>query len=203
MILNIITPVTRPQNLPAIRESIRQSLGKGVDIRWWVIYDASCPMPADSWKDQLDEVENQARSTMKAIAGHAHRNTFLMQQELRARLESPQVLDEWVMSLDDDNILHPDLVPWMASHPSQLSNSTGVIWSQCLNDGIRHAHPDDVRVNHIDTAQFMFRPRILFGLRFNEQEYAADGLFIEDLYKRSSIGFLFVNQPLCYYNYLR
>jgi hypothetical protein len=65
------------------------------------------------------------------------------------------------------------------------------------------ADPDKVTVGNIDTAQYMFRASIVEGLRFDETRYDADGVFIEELYQRHKDKFLFVNQPLCYYNYLR
>ncbi|WP_343302861.1 hypothetical protein AAHN97_15045 [Chitinophaga niabensis] len=202
MKLNIITPVTRPQNLPAIRESIRQQLGKGIDIAWWVIFDSTCPMPADGWKDQLDEVENQVQATITGIAGHCHRNTFLMQQELRARIESLNVLKEWIYCIDDDNILHPDLVPWLVNKKAELGIYGMVAFDQVLKTGELRLKAGKIAPNHIDTAQFMWRGLRSQGVRFREDLYNADGYFAMEICQ-PHIEELIVNQPLCYYNYLR
>jgi hypothetical protein len=167
MKLNIVTPVIRPENLQAIRESIRQQLGKGIDIEWWVIFDASCPAHEDL-PGQLHHIENHAESTVSGIAGHCHRNTFLMQQELRARLESTSVLDEWIYCIDDDNILHPDLVPWLVDNQQVVEEAAMLVFDQQLKNGAHRLSADRPRVNNIDTAQFMWRGTISTGIRFQE-----------------------------------
>lgn len=201
MKLNIVTPVTRLQNLPAIRESIKQQLGKGIDIEWWVIFDASCPAP-DDIPGQLPHIENHAQATISGMAGHCHRNTFLMQQELRARLESPGILEEWIYCIDDDNILHPDLVPWLIANLNVAETATMLVFDQQMKDGSIRLYAGVPKVNHVDTAQFMWRGTKSVGVRFREDLYNADGYFSEDIDKRD-LGTTIVNQPLCYYNYLR
>jgi hypothetical protein len=131
-----------------------------------------------------------------AIAGHRHRNTAL---------ELITDANEWVMSLDDDNIVHPDLFTWLQDHESELSAHSGLVWDQANKDGTMRlfAAPWDVRVNCVDTAQFMFRRGIVGDLRFKEDEYAADGMFIEQVYNQHSEKFKIVPKALCYYNYLR
>lgn len=144
-------------------------------------------------------------SKVSGIAGHVHRNSLLMLIDWRSRYEGPSVLDEWIMSLDDDNIMHPDLIPWLAANIGVLNNYSGIIFDQAFKNGVTRlkADPDKITVGNIDTAQYMFRGSIVKGLRFDESRYDADGVFIEELYARNKDKFLIVNQPLCYYNYLR
>ncbi|GAA0561643.1 hypothetical protein [Chitinophaga japonensis] len=125
-----------------------------------------------------------------------------MQQELRARLERLSVLNEWIYCIDDDNILHPDLVPWLMANQQVVEDASMLIFDQQLKDGTHRLSADRPRVNNIDTAQFMWRGTISTGIRFREDAYNADGFFAEEINKRTLCTTI-VNLPLCYYNYLR
>lgn len=194
MRLNIITPLSRPNNLQAMYESMRKPL---FPVKWWIMAD---PIIRYYFIPPVSDHPNLEISVLRqkkvAIAGHAHRNTAI---EL---ITDP---NEWIMSLDDDNIIHPELFTWLLDHESELSGYSGLLWDQANKDGSMRlfASPWDVRVNCIDTAQFMFRRGIVEDLRFKEDQYAADGMFIEELYRRHSDKFKIAPAALCYYNYLR
>ena len=197
MRLNIITPLSRPNNLEAMYESMRNPF---CQITWWIMVDPIIRgyiIPPGERSNKVNNVEvNVIWQKKIALAGHAHRNKAL---EL---ITDPE---EWVMSLDDDNIIHPDFFTWMQDHEGELPGYSGVLWDQVNKDGTARlfASPWDVRVNCVDTAQFMFRRGIVEDLRFKEDAYAADGIFIEELYKRHSDKFKIAPKALCYYNYLR
>lgn len=183
--LNIITPTSRPNNLHRINKNL---LELPIPIKWWVVFDSKVKETPLLWGgNQL--IVQTIHSNQSALAGHAHRNTVL------------NILDKgWVMSLDDDNIIPLEF----SNIWPELEGCKGIIFDQMNKDGsIRlHAGPDKVKLNHIDTAQFMFRREIVGDLRFDENRYDADGVFIETLYNRNKKDFKFINKPYSYYNYL-
>ena len=63
------------------------------------------------------------------------------------------------------------------------------------------AREENMKVYFVDTAQVIFNFKKIKGMKFNESRYNADGLFIEDLFD-SKGNFTFINEGLCYYNYL-
>lgn len=210
LVLNIITPCTRPENLQRIGESIKysQQFDQDIHIEWHIHVDRSVHNIIHNHCDlefRKRDWVHLTRSHMTGMAGHVHRNSYLIQNEWRNRIEGPGVAAEWVMSLDDDNILHPYLIPWLAANKEFANQFGGLIFDQVHKNGDLRlkADPEIVTVGNIDTAQYMFRAGMAYGCRFDETKYDADGVFIEDLYQRYKDQFLIVNQPLCYYNYLR
>lgn len=178
-------------------KSIVPAVKSGITIKWHVILDPIVKEIAD-FPQYLPIQTYFYIGNHGAIAGHAHRNIVL------DRLNDH---NEWVMSLDDDNIIHPGLwewlKPWARCRCNELAD--GVIWDQVSGCGSHRliADPNKIHVHNVDTAQYMLKRSLIGDTRFQEDKYEADGLFIQDIYERNKDSFIIVNQPLCYYNYLR
>lgn len=100
--LNIITPVSRIDNLPLLHDNISYYATNVKNI-WWVILDNS--LKADYKNISLNgnshlKIKLLISPFAKCPGGHAHRNLILDLLEEKK--------EEWVYNLDDDNILHPD-----------------------------------------------------------------------------------------------
>jgi len=183
-LLTVVTPCSRPENLPALEASLTPGAA-WFDIAWMVLSDHG----------QYPE----------SVAGHAQRNRAL-----------DRIMDGWVYFLDDDNLMHPALferlyrritrIPswYLRGYGSvgETGRARGYIFSQELGAGQRVAAPENVTVNRIDTAQFLLWRGLIGDLRFAEDRYEADGIFIETLYSQSPQSFEFIEEPLCYYNRL-
>jgi hypothetical protein len=89
-----------------------------------------------------------------------------------------------------------------------MDGKTGFIVNQVHKNGFLRllAHPQNMKVTHVDTAQVLF-PRYFIGdVRWETHNYCADGVFIEIIYDNcidNGEKFMFINRPLSYYNYLR
>jgi hypothetical protein len=197
-ILNIITPISRIENLPILYNNVSY-YAKNVRIIWWVILDNSCRKYYKniSLNENADlKIKLLVSHYANALAGHAHRNVILDLLE--------EDTEEWVYNLDDDNVLHPDFINFFIND-GNLDDFDVALVSQILFDGrIRlQADVNSVKVNHVDTAMCLFKVKALNGhLRYTE-DYCADGLFIEALYNNTNNKFYIKDSPLCYYNYLR
>lgn len=206
MRLHLITPLSRIENLNKLEKSVRK-LGDTISwLVWWIVMDSKSIKLNDQDRilSLMERVNNNVFVNVlylggENIAGHAARNKVLNSLEAVGRT------DDWIMSLDDDNIIHPRLIKFLKENQDSLNNYSGLLFDQVLKNGnIRlKVDPDNVGVNQTDTAQFMFKLDILDGLRFKEDEYAADGLFIGELFNKNKDKFLIINEPMCYYNYLR
>jgi len=176
MMLYIVTPCSRPENLAQIRKSIPSAL------TWVVMMDASTDHKSPSGANVTHY------STQTGSWGHSLRNEFL-------DLYADQFTDnDWVYFLDDDNILHPKFIQQLES---LLHLDAGIVtWGQ---EG-RLRPTDQPRIGNIDTASFMFRPTKTNKLRF-ENIYEADGMFAQAATRLTNL--ICVEAYLCYYNALR
>src|SRR4051812_9883602 len=112
--LIIITPVTRPSNLPAIYNNLLSYVGREFSITWYVIFDKRCEQDGREWKERFSRSGNPNLTIISvisdvenAVSGNAHRNQVLtlLEKELE---KHPELSDHWTYFLDDNNILHPD-----------------------------------------------------------------------------------------------
>lgn len=198
---NLVTPCTRPENLPKIYNSIlAQDYNVFGNLTWWVVFDDSVSIHTSFTFKDIPVIKSKMRVIQLnsvipgSIAGHGQRNYVL--QHL------PK--DEWFYSIDDDNIIHPQFLSSIDNLIKKDPNAKAVVVSQaCKNGQIRlHAAPENTAQFHIDTAQYIFKREIVSQM-FEKTDYNADGIFIERLYKENPKAFRFIDSPLCYYNYLR
>lgn len=210
MRLHIVTPCSRPENIPAIRESILSqfpnwdSYEKG--INWLIIFD-------DSLDRESPEMEN-AKSCIRdnfnfsytysgiknSFVGHSHRN-FALDYLIEEKMETG-----FVYFLDDDTVLHPDFVKHIFSEAD--SEKSAVIFNQAMPDGMTKrldASLDHVKVCEIDMGMYMVNLRdILPQERFEISEYCGDGIFIESFFERvGRKSFQHIDRTLSIYNKLR
>lgn len=188
---NIVTPVSRPDNLPLIYDGIKNY---GNLITWWVVYDSDALSYSEIQKGaRLFESEYWISQSSEngGVTGSRQRNKAL-----------DCVEDGWVYFLDDDNLLHQDLIHTILLNRINNPDIQGYIFNQLMEKGIRIGSPENTKVTHIDTAQFCLRRDLIGDLRFKD-DYCADGYFIEELYNKNKDKFIFLNKELSYYNRLR
>lgn len=165
---------------------ILKSLKSLRKITWWIVLDdlEITDITLENVPTNVTPIIVKGRD--KGIAGHNHRNYILdMITE-----------DEWVYSVDDDNILHPGFL-------DELKEDREVIVvAQKLKDGSHRLNAGPVKLNHVDTAQFAIKRSLIGDVRF-ENRYDADGVFAEIIYNKYPEKFKLINQHLSYYNYLR
>lgn len=201
--LHIITPTSRIQNLDLIYKSISQckNYESDIDVTWWIVLDQILYKEYKDIQHKYEKLDNNLTVNVvlsnkeNAIAGHAHRNIIL---NLLSILKNK---DQWVYFLDDDNLLHEKFYEFFANR-KLIEHYDGIIFSQIHPNGQMRltAEEDKIKVCHVDTAMFLFNLAILDDLRFVETDYCADGIFIEELYKRHKKRFRVIPDILAYYN---
>lgn len=219
--LYIVTPVSRPENLEAIANSFKDFLEyskqPNTNIRWIVILDRKL-IKIDNHKDFelfidltniiFNKIRKNYISTIfyseiaNAFVGHAHRNYFI--DKIYPGLGISE--NDFAYFLDDDTILHPEflenILPVLENDKPEI-----VIFGQNNKDNSVRLLPskENIKVGYIDMGQYVFKINSLPGhIRFKEDDYCADGIFIEELYKHhGSANTIVINKQLSFYNFLR
>lgn len=197
-IYNIVTPVSRPENLSALYLSVAEQGQEFWNrIIWWLVYDG-VPIVEKSLNPTGSKEEFEVKSIYTKIPGSVSGNA-----QRNIAIDNIQN-DSWIWFLDDDNIMYPNFLKTIEAQINSDSNIKGLIFNQLNKDKTLRlkASPENTKVNHIDTAQFIINKNIIDN-EFQIDLYNADGLFIEDTYNQHRDKFKFIDEPLCYYNYLR
>jgi len=185
--INILTACSHPENLPKIYNSIIPFY-KG-NITWWIVYDLD--KGEMKLKDYLEfnDVDWIKKFWFKRASGekgYPQKNYGL-----------DLIKKDWVWVLDDDNILHPDLIETIES---VRENFQGILFRQMINS--KDIRMIDPRQCHIDQAQFVLKKEFIADKRYDEK-VTSDGKFIEELYKDYPEKFTKIEKVCCYYNKLR
>lgn len=197
MKINVITRVSRVDDLLKIMPTVLSS-----NVHWHLVFDIS---RVESVKTELlnslkhPDISLYFEKGLPNIEGQP----CDMGHELINRIFDKIADNEWVYVLDDDNIIHPD---FFSSVREVIKNTDaeGIIFSQVYGKEslIREALPENVKVCHIDMAQFLLKKSLIKQNRLVNYRYEADGIFIEKLFNENKEKFCFQSKVLCYYNFL-
>lgn len=183
MKLTIITPCTRPENLPLMKPGI--DAGRDLfDIDWRIVFDTSVCEPV-----YIDGAMVVDVTVAGSRFGNGQRNAGLSMTG-----------DGWVYFLDDDNLIHPDFFGELYAAINKFDMFRAFAFQQ---DATTFVRPVDIRVNHVDMAQVCIRRDLIDDMRFALHPYNADGRFIESIYRANPKDWCIINKPLCFYNALR
>jgi len=174
--LTIITPCTRPENLTKLKDSIQFDK---VTL-WYIIYDGK-KIPFEKRFNHAKIIELNCED--EGISGNPNRNMGL-------RLINQGL----VYFLDDDNIVHPQF--W----ENQFALGTIYTFDQQRQNHVLSGN--NPTVGNIDIAQYIFDIKLVGTAEFDKDIYEADGLFFEIIYKQNKDKWIYIPEPLCYYNFL-
>jgi hypothetical protein len=176
--LYITTPCSRPDNLLAMSKSIPTF------ATWVVIHEPSIELPKI---DNMISIE----CPKTGFVGADGRNYFLDNFNLTE--------NDWIYSLDDDNIIHPDF-----HHIEGLlgKDFSLIYWGQLNKDNTIRLQPlNEIILNTIDAACFVSNMKYNRHLRYDTNAYNYDGLYAIECSKNGDR--LKLDNYLAYYNYLR
>jgi hypothetical protein len=158
--LHVLTAVSRPENLPAIAESLAVAAANAADVE--VV-----------WQWRFD-------TERRCIGGQAVKN---------AMLDSlGDDYPGWVWILDDDTLAHPDVLA-VVSEAADVDTQT-VIVSQRRTDGrILPAVVEHMCPGGVDIGQAFLR-RDLIGAHRIPEDYNGDGMFLASVLIGALVVFL-------------
>jgi len=205
--LSIITPVTRPENLSRIAESIAKANDEGYfDITWYLIWDTEMygrvtlpyeynifiySRPCFSGKIPMEV--NGVKVDVKVNSYGAKQRNFALDL-LKAG---------WVYFLDDDNIMDEKFLRNLSLEVILNNNTKVFLFNQYEKNGKLRllASLNNLKVNHVDSAQFVIDRKFLGDTRWPERQ-CGDGYLMEELSAKAPTAFK-VAEGRCWYNYLR
>jgi glycosyltransferase involved in cell wall biosynthesis len=197
MTINILTRCSRPENLHLLEKSI---VNEDINVKWKIAFDTSRVSNIDT--QVFERYSKYSLNFWKGEPGdmgHAFINKFID--------EIPD--DEWIYILDDDNLLHPEFYTEILELIKNNPEKSGFIFSQFIGgkdftkQEVREAKEENVKVQHIDMAQFFLKKSLISDKRLVSGTYVADGIFIEELFNENKDKFLIYDKILCYYNSLQ
>lgn len=185
-LLNIITPVSRPQNLPLIQPEIQQ-LKNHFAVDWYCIADSRVTRhkPAD-----IDCIWSVCENVDRGAG--VPRNMALN-----------QIYDGWVFFLDDDNLVHPAFHIALSFGLSRYPKAIGHIFSQVDRSGklVRVAKSENMVYSQVDMGQFVVRRSSVGNCRFPRDVYCSDWTFLNKIWEENQSKFEF-HGPATYFNAL-
>lgn len=193
--LSIITATTRLNNIVSIFETVSPGI-RFFNLRWLVIIDGSkCNGSINIQFPRFVEIRTLGSSSL----GYDQKNIGI---DLATK-------PGWVFFLDDDNLIHPQFFNAMHKNIVAFPSAKGFIFQQQFiwppgdkKVQTRQVGKDKVKVCQIDQAQFLLHTDILDNVRY-ETMYAGDGKFIENIFRNRSKDFVFINEVLSYYNWMK
>lgn len=162
MFINIITPCSRPDNLRRISESI--NIPKN-NYRWIVVFDLNELPNTDLIPDNC---ECYLYKDKNSKSGNSQRNYAL-----------DIVKEGYIYMNDDDTTIHPEL--W--DNIKDL-NHDFISFSQNDKNGNLRLKGNLIKVNNIDSHNFIVSKDLMGNIRWIIDRYDADGYFAQENYKK-------------------
>ena len=192
--LSIITPCTRPGNLPLLAKSIERARGEfPLKIDWYVCFDGNRVNRCAYGLPETPPFINSYLSYVidpKSKSGNSQRNFAL-----------DFVEEGYIYFLDDDNLMHHNLLHKIFLHYNYYGYEKTLIVNQ-LDDnwqprklGIKYCQPGT-----IDAAQYVIPKQHLQKRKWATSVYEADGLLIADIARQWGNHFIFTDEIICFYN---
>jgi len=213
MKINVITRCTRTSNLLKIKPTVFDtSKTSNVDIHWHIMFDTGALKDIDA--EVLAELD-QANTTIHFIKGKKGGMMYPETTDLIRHIvshESDMVTrgSGWFYLLDDDNIMHFDFYQRVEEHLTIPANSDKVMiivgqdvaGKDFTGLKYREATPQNTGYQKTDIAQVLLRGDLFDEYGFTA-DYAADGFFIDEVYKDHPSRFVWIDEILSHYNYLQ
>lgn len=189
MILNVITPLSRPENVPLLRESLRNH--GAWELRWHVACDALLIPPGK---------EVDLRDAWTVIRGqHAG---FVGNQNRNACLDAIANSASWVWFFDDDNLVVPGFFEEFHAAAESNPMAMGFVFDQTNAMELKAVDVVAGRAP-VDSAMFAFRRDAIGSLRWHPTKYDADGLFYAAMNHRHPGRIVPISKALVSHNALR
>jgi glycosyltransferase involved in cell wall biosynthesis len=197
-VINIVTAVSRPHNLPRIKRSIEMSLLRSsLDVRWILVVDDDITPSVD-----VEEALKVSSFEIQRVAYRGGRCAYGINQK---NVGMGLVKNGYYHCLDDDNIVHRDFFRGLEKAMKENRTKRAFVFSQDRWDSIRSlkAAPDRMEYGKIDNTMFAVHSDLIGQRRYDlSQSGREDFAFFRGLYDLYKEEFVFIPETLAYYNYI-
>ncbi len=192
-VLHVITPCSRPENLPLLADSLRGA-ETFFDLHWQIVLDGSKNLVLPNAADFAF-----SRQVWTSVTG---RDEYNVGGKAAVNQGLDSCTDGWVWVLDDDNLAHPKFFPTLAEYIQAVPAARAFAFAQGSKvGGVRPCGPEWMKECSIDQAQFVIRRDLIGELRY-PLRYTGDGAFAELVYQHSPSAWRFCPEVVTYYNWL-
>jgi hypothetical protein len=179
ILLNIITPCIRPENLHKISESI--NIPKN-NYRWIVVFDL---LELPDKKLIPDNCECYLHKDDRSVFGNGQRNFALDLVQMGH-----------IYFNDDDTTIHPEL--W---DNIKYCEDDFISFKQSFINGEIRLNGDLIELTKIDSHNFITSYDLIKDIRWNLYNYNSDGVFAIDCYEKAKTK-KYIDKTLSIYNKL-
>lgn len=197
--INLVTAVSRPENLTRIHQSIVSALARSsFRVRWILVVDGHeviWPGVEMALRSERVDVDKIVYSGPRCPYGIFQKN-----------LGMDSIEDGYYHCLDDDNLVHPDFFAGVERAMVANPGASAFVVCQQRWDGVGSllAHPDRMGYGQIDNTMFVVHRDLIGGKRYDiEKAGREDFHFFSELWQSHKDRFSFVFEILAYYNYIR
>ncbi len=199
-LINIVTAVSRPENLPCIHASMESAMaGHEADVRWIMVFDT----PWNASEGVARMLAGPSRVRMHPALYPGGPTKFGIHQK---NMGMDLIEDGFYHCLDDDNIVYPKFFEGVTRLIRNSPNKKAFVFSQRRWDlhGDLRAMASRMNPCFIDNTMFVVH-KALIGTRRYDPDRAGleDYYFFRALYDQEPGAFEFSDDFLAYYNYLR
>lgn len=199
MVINLVTAVSRPENLQRIHKSISLALSKStIRARWLLVVDGPGVIsPAREAKIVGGSFE------VKIIPYLGGKCSYGIAQKNHAM---DKITDGYYHCIDDDNIVHQDFFQGIERAIRTNPKKRAFAFGQKRWDNIKSltAAPDRMVYGKIDNTMFVVHSSLVGEHRYDlSQSGREDFLFFRKLYDLYQDEFVFLPETLAYYNFIK
>lgn len=197
--LNIVTAVSRPKNLPSILRSMDGALDCGLKVRWLIVYDDPPGRPKE-----IDEVVAM-KSAVSVVPVQWTGGPFKLGIKQK-NFGIDHCERGFYHLLDDDNKCHPMFFNRIAEEIEKNPGKQAFAFHQHRWDqyGDMRASRERMYPTAIDNTMFVVHTDFIGKARYNPgQAGFEDGWFFHDLYRSNPATWVFIDEFLAYFNFLK
>lgn len=196
--INLVTAVSRPHNLPRIQKSISRALSRStLEARWILVVDgvgAISPAVEASLRDGPFEIQKVVYFGGSCPYGINQKN-----------LGMDSIKEGYYHCIDDDNIVHPNFFSGLERAIRANPKKRAFVFGQQRWDNIKSlaASPDRMEYGKIDNTMFVTGVSLIGPHRYDlSRSGREDFHFFRKLYDLHKEEFVFISETLAYYNYI-
>ena len=163
---------------------IKESINFEYVHEWIIVYDGS-KIITNPYLFKEDNKIKEYIYKCTGVSGNGQRNFAL------SKITNENTL---LYYLDDDNIIHPNLYNLL----NNINNNT--IYSFNQYNRIKGGNPN---IGYIDTAMVLIPFNLCKNIIWKLDIYEADGHYIKDCIDSNRDKHVYIDEDLCYYNFLK
>lgn len=195
--ISIVTAVSRPHLLPHVQRSIERSLaGSGVDLTWILVFDS--------------KIHSEGQRVAASAKGFRVRPVVWdkgpSKYGIRQKNVGMGLSEGFYHLLDDDNIVHPAFFRRIAEHIRKNPNKKAFAFHQHRWDRFKDLRvtAESMKPGRIDNTMFVVDTGFIGEKRYDPRMGGIeDGYFFSELHQKDPSAWVFIDEFLAYYNYLK